>query len=171
MSQATPFANLTDACLEDLRNRAATKREFQRVQCLYLRQHNCSSKDIAASLSMKAVGVRRVWSDYSQRGEEAIFVDRRGGRYNENMPEKEERKFLAPFFEEAKDGGILVVNEIKRAYEKHLRRPVPKSTVYEMLHRHGWRKIAPRPSHPKGDPMKREKFKTIFPPDSRTGKA
>jgi transposase len=171
MPQATPFTDLTDDRLEDLRQRAATKREFQRVQCLFLRQHGGSSKDIAATLSMKAVGVRRVWSDYRKRGEEAIFVDRRGGRYNENMSEEEEKEFLAPFFENAKEGGILVVNEIKRTYEKKLRRSVPKSTVYEMLHRHGWRKVAPKPSHPQGDPVKREKFKTIFPPDRRTRKA
>jgi len=28
-----------------------------------------------------------------------------------------------------------------------------------MLERHGWRKIAPRPSHPKADPQAQEAFK------------
>ena len=113
---------------------------------------------------MSAVSVRRVWGDFRKRGEAAIFIDRRGGRYNENMAEQEEEKFLAPFLEQGKNGGVLVVNEIHRAYEQSLRRPVPKSTVYEILHRHGWRKIAPRSVHPQGDAKAREKFRTVFPP-------
>jgi len=36
---------------------------------------------------------------------------------------------------------------------------VPASSVYRMLERHGWRKIVPRPSHPKADPQAQEAFK------------
>lgn len=154
--------------LDDLRKRASTKREFQRVQCLSLRQHGCSSQDIAAVMSMSAVSVRRVWSDFRRRGENAIFIDRRGGRYNENMTEQEENIFLESFLKHGKNGGIIVANEIRRAYEQKLRRPVPKSTVYEMLHRHGWRKLAPRPTHPQGDENAREKFRAVFPPHRPT---
>ncbi len=37
-----------------------------------------------------------------------------GGRRHENMSKEEETAFLAPFFERAARGGILVVREIKR---------------------------------------------------------
>ena len=38
---------------------------------------------------------------------------RKGGRRHENMTHAEEAEFLAPFFEKAKTGGILIVGEIK----------------------------------------------------------
>jgi hypothetical protein len=38
-----------------------------------------------------------------------------------------------------------------------------------MLHRQGWRKIAPRAHHPQGNPVAREKFKASFPPDRAKG--
>jgi hypothetical protein len=36
---------------------------------------------------------------------------------------------------------------------------VPKSTVYRMLARHGWRKLAPRPRHRKADAVRQQAFK------------
>jgi len=72
---------------------------------------------------------------------------------------EEEETILAHFFKKAKNGGVLVVNEVKAVYEEAVGRCVPKSTVYRMLARHGWRKIAPRPRHPKADPQKMEAFK------------
>lgn len=164
------FPELTGKKLLALQNKASTKREFQRVQCLYLRQYGASSKDIAAVLAMSGVNVKRVWIDYRRRGEDAVFKERRGGRYRENMTTKEERQFLNPFLKEAEKGGVLVVNEIHAAYEKKLRRPVSKSTVYAMLHRHGWRKIVPRPHHPKGNKSAQEIFRVSFPPDRSTGR-
>ena len=53
-----------------------------------------------------------------------------GGRRHENMSREEEAAFLAPFFEKAAQGGILVVREIKQALDAHLGRTVPLSTVY-----------------------------------------
>jgi transposase len=70
-----------------------------------------------------------------------------------------EEKILISFFEKSKKGEVLVANEVKAAYEEAVGRTVPKSTVYRMLARHGWRKIAPRPRHPKADPQKMEAFK------------
>ena len=86
-----------------------------------------------------------------------------GGRRRQNMTPEEEAAFLAPFFEQAKHGGILVVAPVKAAYEKALGRKVPDSTVYRLLARHGWRKIAPRPRHPKGDPQAQEAWKKNSP--------
>ena len=74
-----------------------------------------------------------------------------GGRRHENMSREEEVAFLAPFFEKAAQGGILVVREIKQALDAHLGRTVPLSTVYNLLHRHNWRKLAPDKRHVRAD--------------------
>lgn len=169
MPKALPFSELTKEKLHALQARASTKREFQRVQCVYLRQHGASSKDIAVVLALSAVSVKRVWSAYREHGEEAFFQEQRGGRYRENMTKQEEEAFLAPFLKKANEGGVLIVNEIHHAYAEKLQRRIPKSTLYAILHRHGWRKIAPRPTHPKGNVSAREIFKVSFPPDRVVG--
>ena len=45
---------------------------------------------------------------------------RGGARRRENMTRDEEAAFLAPFFEKAKIGGILIVGEIKQALDVRL---------------------------------------------------
>ena len=43
------------------------------------------------------------------------------------------------------------ISKIPSAFEKRIGRKLAQSTVYDLLHRHGWRKITPRPRHPKSD--------------------
>jgi transposase len=79
------------------------------------------------------------------------------------MTADEESSFLSSFLEKATRGEILMVREVKRAYEKAVEHTVPKSTIYRMLARHGWRKITPRPHHPKADVLLQEEFKKNSP--------
>lgn len=82
-----------------------------------------------------------------------------GGRRRELMSVNEEKKFLEPWAQQAKDGGILVVSAIWAALAQHLGRPVKASVVYRLLERHGWRKVAPDTHHPKSDPAAQEDWK------------
>ena len=82
-----------------------------------------------------------------------------GGRRSGYMTFEEERDFLSRFLEKASDGGILVVSEIKRAFEALVGHKVAKTTIYRMLDRHDWRTIIPRPRHPKSNAEAREGFK------------
>ena len=83
----------------------------------------------------------------------------RGGRHRENMTLAQEANLLAPFIEKAKVGGILVVSEIKDALQVQLGRTVALASVYNLLHRHDWRKLVPDKRHPKSDPEAQEAFK------------
>jgi hypothetical protein len=98
-----------------------------------------------------------------------------GGRQNENMSIEQEREFLAPFIEQAKIGGILVVGDIKRALDKRLGRTAALSSAYNLLHRHNWRKLTPDKRHPKSDPLEQEEWKKNSPKNSakssKTGQA
>lgn len=89
--------------------------------------------------------------------------EKRGGRRRELMSEQEEIKFLKPWSEKAKDGGVLVVPPIHAALEQVVGHSVPKSTVYRLLARHGWRKIAPDTRHPNVDVGAQESFKKTLP--------
>jgi len=127
-----------------------TKLGFQRVQCLWLRESlGLSSQEIATAIGWNPSSVRRLQARYLKEGESAFEINARGGRNRENMGIEEERELLRPFFQEKEKGGTLVVKEIKLAYEDKIGYKVPKSTVYRMLSRHGWRKISPKARHSK----------------------
>ena len=83
---------------------------------------------------------------------------RPGGRRRENLTREEEAAFLAPFLEKAQVGGILIVGEIKQALDARLGRKVALSSAYNLLHRHGWRKLAPDKRHPQADIAAQEFF-------------
>ena len=139
---------------------AQSKSGFQRVQCVWLRASlGLSSHQVAVAIGWHPNSVKKLQSEYLRKGEVVLEVSKSGGRYRENMSIEEEKAFLAPFFERAKEGGVIVANQIKVAYEHQVGRKVPKSTIYRMLDRHGWRKIVPRPRHPQKDSSKEQEFK------------
>ena len=90
----------------------------------------------------------------------------RGGRRRQNMTPEQERDVLAPFLERARTGGILVVSQIKAELETAIGRPIALSSVYNLLHRHGWRKLAPDKRHPQSDPQAQQEWKKNFPSTS-----
>ena len=75
----------------------------------------------------------------------------------------QEAALLDQVLAEASGGGVVVIPSLKPAFEKALGREIASSTLYRMLARHGWRKLAPDTAHPKGDPERREEFKKNSP--------
>ena len=160
MRTPTPIPKEANATLSSLLKSAKGKREYQRVLCIWLRaEMDMSPTDVARALGWSVGYVKQVQARYLKDGEISLKVEPRGGRYRENLSVTEERALLAPFFAKAERGQLLLVTEIKRAYEVRVGYKVPKSTLYRLLERHGWRKIAPRPFHPKSDPAAQEAFK------------
>ena len=160
MRPQRPISEQAKTSLEELLKGTKTKSDFRRVQCIWLRAaFAMSSDEVALAVGFSPATVKKLWSQYFSGGEEVLIGQGRGGRRRANLSLEEEQKLLVHFFDKAESGEVLVVNEVKAAYEKAVKLTVPKSTVYRMLARHGWRKIAPRPRHPKADPQKMEAFK------------
>lgn len=90
-----------------------------------------------------------------------------GGRRRQNMSPQEEQALLTPFLDRAQRGAILVVSEIKQALEQRLERAVALSSVYNLLHRHGWRKLAPDKRHPQSDAEGQQAWKKNSPSTSQ----
>ena len=125
------------------------KEEYQRVQAVWLRMElGLNASEIARILGIHTGSVWRIHSRFFHEGASVFRSGPHGGRYKENMRLEDEKRFLSPFIEKTSRSGVLVVSGIKLAYEKTLGHKVPKSTIYRMLERNGWRKIMPRPSHP-----------------------
>jgi transposase len=83
----------------------------------------------------------------------------KGGRRHEYLTVEQERQLLAPFFARAETGEIATAGQIKRAFEAQVGHEVDESTIYRLLKRHGWRKLVPRPVHPKASKEEQEQFK------------
>ncbi len=149
--------------LEKLLHQTRDMGNYRRVQCVWLRAAMVMSpKAIARALGLSVNTVRIVQSRYLRYGEEALVGPGRGGRRRENLSVERENALLEGFVERARQGGVLVVSELKAVYEQEVGRKVPKSTVYRMLARHGWRKVTPRPRHPHVDPDAQTRFKNNF---------
>jgi transposase len=146
MRPPRPLPEGSQEILEELLKKAKTKAEFQTVQCVWLRAAlGLSAKDVAQSIGWHPSSVRRVQSLFLRDGVEALKrVGRGGGRRHQNLTLNAERELLKSFFERADSGERIDVKEIKQAYEDAVGRDVPKSTVYRMLSRHGWRMFGRR---------------------------
>ena len=96
---------------------------------------------------------------YDEGGIKALKPKPNCGRKHQNMTLAEEKIFLKGFAKRAGAGELLNIHEIKAAYEKAIGHSTSNSTIYGVLVRHGWRKLMPRPFHPKRDIAAQNAFK------------
>ena len=152
-----------EATVEALKARlkqATTIAEFQRIQCVLMRAAlDCSAGEIAQVLGWAVATVHITHSRWAKEGESLFDLKGRGGRHNQHLSEAEEAELLAGFVGQATDGNVVKVAEVQTTYEAQVGKAVPNSTVYRMLKRHGWRKVVPRPRHPKADVAAQGAFK------------
>ena len=141
--------------------------EAQTVEQLRQAQAVVLPLDFGLSLAdtARVMGVSRCWVCQLRRrfmrGQIAGSPDAptAGGRRRQNMTVDQEREFLAPFLSQAATGGVLVVGQIKAALDQRLGRPVALASAYNLLHRHGWRKLVPDKRHPQSDAAAQEDWK------------
>jgi transposase len=117
------------------------------------------AEEIARHCGVSKATVHAVISTYNRLGVAAVETAGKGGRRNEYLTLEEEEQFLAPYFAQAEAGEITTTAEIWKAFESRVGHHVDDSTIYRLLNRHGWRKLMPRPRHPKADPHAQEQFK------------
>ena len=148
--------------------KARTADELRQAQAVVLPLEFGFSLEMTAAI----IGVSKGWASQLRTqfirsgGIKNEAQRQHGGRRRENMRYEEEVAFLAPFLEHASQGGILVVNEIKRALDERLGRRTALASTYNLLHRHGWRKLAPDNHHPKADHGVQEEWKKNSPSSS-----
>jgi transposase len=127
--------------LKRLLSSTKKKSDFQRVQCVWLRvEFKMKATLVAAIADLQPGTVRKIWSSYSKEGEKALIGSDRGGRRHYHLSKEEEKLFLTPFFKKAEESNVLIVAEIQDAYQERIGKKVPKSTIYRLLSRHGWKR-------------------------------
>jgi len=160
MRPITPLAPGTTERMIQRLKQARNIGEHKRIQCILLRTRDqMNAQQISEVVGYHVSTVRRLHHEYLQGGEAGLTLQDRGGRRRENMKLKEEERFLNKFKKEAESGQLLEVSRLHEAYQKKIGRPTHPSTVYRLLKRHHWRKVMPRPTHPKNDPKAMQAFK------------
>jgi transposase len=143
---------------------------FQRLQCLWLRaRQDLATEAIAQTVGLSVSHVRRVWSDYLRGGLAAAQGRPKGGRRHQNLTVNQERALLQPLHQQARAGQLISARNLKTRYETQVGHAVPDSTVYRLLARHQWRRVSPRPKHPKDNPAARAAFKKTSGHSGRRG--
>jgi len=115
----------------------------QRIQMVLLRESGMTQPAISAAMGVSLSTVNRAHMAYDQGGLKALKPKPNGGR----------------FAKAAGAGEMLNIHDLKAGYEKAIGHATSDSTVYNLLHRHGWRKLMPRPFHPKRDHAAQNAFK------------
>ena len=125
----------------------------ERIQMVLLRESGLTQPAIAAAMGVSLSTVNRAHMAYDEGGINALKPKPNGGRKHENMTLAEEKALLARF------ATMLNIHALKAAYEQAIGHATSDSTVYNLLHRHGWRKLMPRPFHPKRHRAAQDAFK------------
>lgn len=123
-----------------------------------------TAQSISSHVNLSVHRVRKIISTYNREG--ASFFERKGqgGRKYGYMSIEAEEEFLKSCEPKAIAGEYTTVADIKKAFEEKVGKQVAKGTIYNLLNRHNWRKLTPRPSHPKKDVDKQVAFKkTLLP--------
>jgi len=131
----------------------------ERIQMVLLRESGMTQPAIAQAMGVSLSTVNRAHMAYDGGGIKALKPKPIGGRQRENITLSEEKALLARFAKAAGAGEMLNIHDLKATYEQAIGHPTSNSTIYNLLDRHGWRKLMPRPFHPKRNLAAQDAFK------------
>lgn len=147
--------------MRTLLKQAESVAEQRRIQAVLMRALDALPPVKIAELTGLSVhSVRVIHSRFLREGESCL-VGRpgRGGRRHALLSEQQAAGLLAAHAQDAAQGRVIVANVFKRDYERLVGHKVAVASVYRLLAKAGWRKVAPRPSHPQKDPAAEAAFK------------
>ena len=126
-----------------------------------LRESGITQPAIAEAMGVSLSTVNRAHMAYDGGGIKALKPKPIGSRQRQNMALSEEKALLVQFAKAAGAGELLNIHGLKAAYEQAIGHPTSNSTIYNLLARHGWRKLMPRPFHPKRNLAAQDAFKKV----------
>ena len=93
-------------------------------------------------ISLKLTG------NYLSNGLEALLTTKYKGNHRA-IPAAQLEGFLKEQEAKAKSGHLVTIKTVYEDYQQLVGHKVNLNSFYKLLHRHGWRKVRPRPHHPK----------------------
>ena len=142
------FTDEQQSEIKEARIKNKNKNAERRLCVIAMRMQGKTNDEIVARTGYESSYARALVRKYFNQGLEAIIGKKRPGNHR-NIPYETEAAFVNGFIEKAKEGHLTTVKEIKAAYESLVGHKIGSGHIYVILARHGWRKIKPRPAHPK----------------------
>jgi len=136
--------------------------QFQRWQSLYLTSRGLQAQQVADYVGLSPGTVHQWIFQYNHQGPESLKLQGRGGRRFGLLTFPEEAALLETLRSQAEQGQVVGAFSLRALVEKRVEQTVSKDYLYDLLHRHGWRKVAVRPQHPQADAQKQRAFKKNF---------
>lgn len=155
--------------VSELRERMETEtdiRFFKRLQILNAVANNPGIKagDLAQILAVGTGVIYRTVEVYNSEG--AAYEDKLqwGGRRESRstLSLDQESALLKSIEAGSLRGEILTAKDIRKEVERQAGREVSQDYIWALFKRHGWKKKAPRPKHPKQDLAAQQAFKKNF---------
>ena len=149
-----------------LLKKARTVEELRAAQAIVLPLVlGLSLEDTAVAIgrSVSATCTMRTGFGRVLGGEKKAGRSKRELRNRAKASLEREGQILEEVLAEAATGGVVIVPPLKPLVEAKLGKPLALSTLYQMLSRHGWRKLAPDKSHPQANPAARDEWKKNSP--------
>ncbi len=158
MARTASFTEAEIRQARQMRNQAKTVLELRKALSVLLIAEG--GLDTIRTAEILNISQRTLFRNQEQvRKQDKSPKNTWGGRRRYTMTVEEEKEFLHGWEVKAIEGGVITVPPIHAALIEQLGHPVPISTTYRLLARHGWRKVEPDTKHPKSDINIQEEFK------------
>jgi len=153
--------HLDRMALKQNMDEARSLEQFRRWQVIYIRltQPGLAVATVADLCGVQYKTVTQWTWMYNKEGPDKYCLAGRGGRRKGLMDLDEEHRLLEELTEKATKGQLVTAHAVRKKTERMLGRPISKDYAYDLLHRHQWRKVQPRPHHPKRDEERQRDFK------------
>ena len=126
---------------KDLAKQNQNKRVDKRLQVIILRYEGMKDREIAVKLDYDRKRISQLCAEFKRVGVEEYARHKYGGNHR-NMTDAAEKEFLDKFEASAKGGQLITITEMAAAYDKATGKAhASNSSVYNLLHKHGWRII------------------------------
>ena len=120
----------------------------RRLKVLMMRYEGFKAKEIADHLDLHKASVSAMYMRYIQEGLEE-YARNKYTSHKRLLSEEKEAAILEGFRKEAEAGHMVTAKEIKAEFDKACGKDTGNAYIYKVLKRHQWRKVMPRPKHPK----------------------
>lgn len=156
--------HLSSEALKERMRASSSREQYQRWQVIYIMSKGMHRAEEVADIVGISHGTVYQWVHrYNRHGPEALLLEGRGGRRGGLLTWEEEEELLAEISDSALIGLVAIAQPVREYAERRLGHAVSKDYAYDLLHRHGWRKVSPRPRHPKAQHIRQEEFKKNSP--------
>ena len=124
------------------------KNVSRRLRVLMLRYEGYKVRELAKIFGMRLNSISQLCRRYREQGLEE-FMRNKYTSHRRALTEEQEQEILSRFEKAAEAGKGVTALEIKAAFDETRGKDTGRGYIYALLRRHGWRKVMPRPKHPK----------------------